>query len=211
MKTELCKIMTEYGSDKGTGPHNYTIYYHELFKNKKDEKLNIFELGLGTNNTDVPSNMGRNGKPGASLRGWKDYFKNSKIFGADVDSRILFDEDRIKTFHCDQTDTESIKNLWGNDLLKNLQFDIIIEDGLHEFHANLNFMKCSLHKVKTNGIYICEDLKLETVELFKLNLKDLRDEYPNYTFEIVQLENVNNIYNDNNLLVIKKIFDEKQN
>ena len=71
MKTELCEIMTKYGSDKGTGPHNYTILYYELFKNIRYESLNIFELGLGTNNIDTPSNMGKNGKPGASLRGWK--------------------------------------------------------------------------------------------------------------------------------------------
>ena len=30
--TELCKIMTEYGSDKGSGQHNYTIFYTEIFK-----------------------------------------------------------------------------------------------------------------------------------------------------------------------------------
>jgi hypothetical protein len=33
-KTELCHIMTKYGSDKGNGSwHNYTIIYDYLFKN----------------------------------------------------------------------------------------------------------------------------------------------------------------------------------
>ena len=56
--------------------------------------LNIFEVGLGTNNVDVPSNMGKDGKPGASLRAWRDYFPN-----ADIDTRILFKEDKIQTFY----------------------------------------------------------------------------------------------------------------
>lgn len=205
MKTELCNIMSKYGSDKGQGPHNYTIYYDKIFKSIKNESINLFELGLGTNNLDVKSNMGPNGKPGASLRGWKEYFINSNIYGADIDKRILFEEDGIKTFHCDQTNKLSIDEMWNNTLLKDISFDIIIEDGLHEFGANLIFLKNSLSKLKTNGYYITEDLLPETVKMFKLEIENLKVEYPNYIFEIVQLENPNNYYGDNNLLVIKKL------
>jgi hypothetical protein len=204
MKTELCEIMTKYGSDKGQGAHNYTIYYHELFEKRKGETLNIFELGLGTNNLDVPSNMGSNGKPGASLRGWKDYFKNSLVYGADIDKRILFEEENIKTFHCNQKDEKMVKEMWSNEFLGNIEFDIIIEDGLHEFDANLIFLKNSLYKLKDGGVYICEDLKEETVNSFNEIMKDLEQEFSNFSFEILQLENPNNIYNDNNLLVVKK-------
>ena len=121
MKTELCNIMSKYGSDKGQGPHNYTIYYDEIFKSMRNKSLSLFELGLGTNNLDVKSNMGPNGKPGASLRGWKEYFINSKIYGADIDKRILFEEDDIKTFHCDQTNKSSIDEMWSNNLLKDIK------------------------------------------------------------------------------------------
>lgn len=131
MRTDLCKIMTDFGSDKGRGHHNYTIYYDKLFNGIKEENLNIFELGLGTNYLDVPSSMGSDGIPGASLRGWKKYFPNSKVFGADIDKRILFEEDRIKTFYCDQTNVRSIQKMWNSELLKDLYFDIIIDDGLH--------------------------------------------------------------------------------
>jgi len=203
-KSELCHIMTKHGSDKGTGRHNYTILYNELFKDRKDEKLNIFELGLGTNNLDVPSNMGPTGIPGASLRGWREYFSNSNIFGADVDRRILFNENRISTFYCDQRDSTVIKDMWNNEILNDLSFDVIVEDGLHEFYANLIFLENSLYKLNNGGIYICEDLREETVESFRREIKTLEKKYPGYTFELFCIESADNPYNDNNVLVVKK-------
>ena len=204
MRTELCEIMTKYGSDKGFGVHNYTILYNELFFNIRNNQLNIFELGLGTNNTDVPSNMGASGVPGASLRGWREYFPNSNVYGADIDKRILFNENRIQCFYCDQTNPKIVTDMWNNPQLKDLLFDIIIEDGLHEFSSNLIFLENSLHKLKLGGIYICEDLKLETVKSFESILDSLKIKYLNYSFEIKILDNPNNFYNDNNLLIIKK-------
>ena len=71
--TPLCEIMGRHGSDKGSGDilnswHNYTTLYHSLFKEIRRKPLRVFELGLGTNNVTLASNMGADGKPGASLR-----------------------------------------------------------------------------------------------------------------------------------------------
>ena len=57
--------------------------------------------------------MTSTGKPGASLKVWKDYFKNAKIFGADIDKRILFQEERINTYEVNQLDPSSIKKMPG--------------------------------------------------------------------------------------------------
>ena len=54
-----------------------------------------------------------NGKPDASLRVWKDFFPYAKIYGGDIDSDTLFTEDRILTYHVDQFDNFSIKNMWS--------------------------------------------------------------------------------------------------
>ena len=78
--TPLCEIMGRYGSDKGNW-HNYTTFYHSIFKDLREKKLRIFELGLGTNNVNLPSNMGSCGKPGASLYGWSEYFPHDVISG----------------------------------------------------------------------------------------------------------------------------------
>lgn len=67
-------------------------------------------------------------------------FSNSEIFGADIDTDMLFNTDRIKTFYCDQTNPHIIKYMWNEPALEE-NFDIIIEDGLHTFSANVCFLK----------------------------------------------------------------------
>ena len=39
--------------------------------------------------------MGTEGKPGASLRAFRDFCMNAEVIWADIDKRILFKEDRI--------------------------------------------------------------------------------------------------------------------
>jgi hypothetical protein len=194
--TDLCSIMNKYGSDKGNGfHHNYTLLYKAIFENRRNEALNLFEVGLGTNNTDVPSNMGLNGKPGASLYGWREYFPNANIVGADVDKRILFQSDRISTFYVDQLNSEVIKNMWDN---IPYMFDIIIDDGLHTYNANINFLNNSLNKLKKNGIYIIEDIHINEVAMFHKTLS----ENPRIQYSIYNIPNTRNS-SDNILAVIK--------
>ncbi|MDA8559618.1 hypothetical protein N9K62_01645, partial [Candidatus Pelagibacter bacterium] len=92
-------------------PNSYTSYYHSIFNLNRDNIKLIFECGLGTNNPNLASNMTDTGMPGASLRVWRDYFKNAKIYGGDIDKEILFEEDRIKTFYVDQLNRNSIINM----------------------------------------------------------------------------------------------------
>jgi hypothetical protein len=204
---EIRSIMNKYGSDKGGcgrfSCHNYTNFYQILFNNIRNNKLNIFELGLGTNNTDFAYNMGPSGKPGASLKAWKEFLPNSMIYGADIDKKILFNEDRIRTFYCDQKDPDLIKEMWNNEELKNIEFDFIIDDGLHEFDANIIFLENSLHKLKVNGYFIIEDLKLNTVSMMKEYLSEAELRYSNFEFSLIELYLQNND-NDNNLLVIRR-------
>ncbi len=208
ISTPLCEIMGRNKSDKGNKNlveswHNYTTFYYSIFKNLQNEKLRIFELGLGTNNINIPSNMGTNGRPGASLYGWKEFFPNSLIYGADIDNNILFNTDKIKTFYCDQTNQYIIKDMWSNfDLIEN--FDIIIEDGLHTFDANVCFFENSIHKLNSGGYYIIEDILNTEIDLFKNKIKDWEIKYTELLFKLLIIPSkINN--NDNNLLVIYKL------
>jgi SAM-dependent methyltransferase len=195
--------MKNHGSDKGGGWHNYTTLYSKLFHRSVSEKLNIFELGLGTNNTDTPSNMGSSGVPGASLFAWSDYFTNSSIYGADIDRRILFSTERIKTYYCDQRDENSINELYANEDLEEISFDIILEDGLHEFSANHNFLIHSIGKLKKNGIFIVEDLNQESFNLFKNIIEDLKYKFSLNYINVIKIPNSRNSA-DNALLLIQK-------
>ena len=207
ISTSLCEIMGRNKSDKGSTDiqnswHNYTTFYYSIFKDMQYNTLRIFELGLGTNNTDMPSNMGSDGRPGASLYGWNEFFPNSKIYGADIDTRILFNTENIKTYYCDQTNPHIIKYMWNEPELSE-QFDIIIEDGLHEFSANVCFFENSIHKLANGGYYIIEDINYNNIALFNDKLKEWKNKYPNLSFTLVRMPSNRNNW-DNNLLVVHK-------
>ena len=205
--TILCEIMGRTGSDKGSiniqsSKHNYTTFYYSIFKNLRDKQLRVFELGLGTNNTNIPSNMGPYGIPGASLYGWSEFFHNSYIFGADIDSNILFNTDKIRTFYCDQTNPEIIIKMWNEPELQE-NFDIIIEDGLHTFNANVCFFENSIHKLKPDGYFIIEDIPESEYYLFENKIKQWEDKYKDCLFTLLKIPStINN--DDNTLLVVYK-------
>jgi SAM-dependent methyltransferase len=206
--TPLCEIMGRNKSDKGheninDSHHNYTTFYYSIFKELQDKNLRIFELGLGTNNPNIESTMGVYGRPGASLYGWKEFFVNSDIFGADIDTDILFNTDKIKTFYCDQTNKDIIKKMWDEEDLQD-NFDIIIDDGLHKFNANVCFFENSIHKLKPNGYFIIEDICKNEEHLFINKIKEWEFQYKDCLFTFLNIPSLkNNI--DNSLLVIFKI------
>ena len=203
--SELCE---KYGSDKGFinfdidkkpykwHPHTYATYYHSIFNLSRGSIKNVFECGLGTNNPNLKSNMTENGIPGASLRVWRDYFFNAQIYGGDIDKEILFEEDRIKTFYLDQLDSSSIKFMWENIDVE--EFDIIIDDGLHEPEANYNFFINSFNKLKKDGVFIIEDVGNNYLAYLQNKLK-------NYNIDIVVgFTKPKKVVDYNNLIVIRK-------
>tara|TARA_B100001057_G_scaffold294913_1_gene295021 strand:+ start:192 stop:896 length:705 start_codon:yes stop_codon:yes gene_type:complete len=195
---ELKNLMDLHGSDKGglNNQHNFAQYYSEIFHNKKSKIKNLLEIGLGSNNPEVPSNMGKDGKPLASLRAWKDFFKNANIYGADIDESILSNEDRIQTFYVDQTNPESIKKMFKE--IGNIKFDIILEDGLHEYNANICFFENAIDYLDEEGTYIIEDIYYKDQKKFINYFKNSK-----YNFSIVDIFHSNNISN-NCLIVITK-------
>ncbi len=201
--TDLCLLMKNCGSDKGVGWHNYTTLYSKLFDDWKLESLNIFELGIGSINPNIPSNMGIYGTPGASLIGWSEYFSKSKIYGADIDKDILFTTDRIKTFFCDQCDSITINQMFLSPPLCDVEFDLIIDDGYHDFFANKIFLENSIKKLKKGGVYIVEDLLQQTENSFKKILPELKSKYSLDYIEIFEIPSKVNFL-DNRILIIQK-------
>lgn len=155
--TEIGRIFNANQSDKAGPRHRYDLVYQNIFSELKTEKsINILEIGLGTNNTDTVSHMGRNGRPGASLYAYREFFPKANIFGADVDKRILFESERIKTAYVDQLKPETFEQM-HRELCKP-ELDLFIEDGLHSVSASLNSLNYAISVTKKNGYIILEDL-----------------------------------------------------
>jgi hypothetical protein len=180
--TPLCTLFDTFGTDKGSHYHYYSRFYQSLFNPIQQESFSLFEMGIGTNDTQIGCNMGENGKPGASLRAWETYFPKAKLYAADIDPKIQFETPRIKTFCCDQTNPESIHAMWNSPELKERLFRVIIDDGLHEPNACRVFFENSIHKLEKGGVYIVEDIGvgnlvlpyLELVKYWALQYPDCR-------------------------------------
>jgi hypothetical protein len=149
----LKDLFDYYGSDKAM-THNYHLLYGPILA-QQDAVSAVLEIGIGTNNPDVVSNMGVNGKPGASLRAFREFLPDAQIYGADIDRRILFSEERISTFFVDQTDLGSFDAI-ADDLGDSL--DLIIDDGLHSPNANLATLLFGLERLKIGGWLVIEDI-----------------------------------------------------
>ena len=203
---ELSQLCEKYGSDKGYidfekknswpwKPHTYSNVYNNLFNHCRENIKLVFECGIGTTDTKIPCNMSSNGKPGASLRVWRDYFYNAVLYGADIDPTVIFSEKRIKTFFVDQLDKKEIKKMWKS--IDKDNFDLIIDDGLHEYEAAKNLFFESFHKLKKGGLYIIEDVSNTYFE-------KLFETLSNYNPEGIVLFDKKNFWYGNNLIIVRK-------
>jgi hypothetical protein len=209
VENDFAKLCHKYGSDKGSAPgtygehvlrrkvHNYADLYTFIFENIRPNVRAVFECGIGTNNEELTSSMGALGKPGASLRVWRDYFPNAQIIGADIDADCLFEEDRIRTFELDQTDPKAIKNTLNK--IETKLFDIVIDDGLHTFEGGKILFENLIDSLAINGTYIIEDINPWDMLAFQEYFK-----HGNYVVYFVHLLRKISSLSDNSVIVIRK-------
>ncbi len=201
---ELCDL---HGSDKGSRgdrptpypwrPHNYADLYAQLFDHCRAAVGLVFECGIGSADLSMPCNMGLKGRPGASLRVWRDYFPNAEVYGADIDDKILFEEDRIRTYHVDQTSSSSIEAMWqaiGRD-----GFDLMIDDGLHEVDGGIPLFERSIDRLAPGGVYIIEDVRPDQLPVYSAYFAARE-----YRASIVVLRREPREMAQNNLVIVRK-------
>ncbi len=160
----LTEIANKFGTDKGTiGPskrwnaHNYSDIYEAYLNEFRYNELNFLEIGLGVVGDKWRSDIvhGKN-SGGASIRMWYEYFKNSNIFGIDINECSYLDNDRIKTFVADQGNVDELDLFFKNSGVE--EFDFIIDDGSHKpDHQQISF-NYFFKKLKMGGLYFIEDL-----------------------------------------------------
>jgi hypothetical protein len=204
----LCDL---HGSDKGTGDgvatpypwpaHSYADVYAQLFEHCRSSIKLVFECGIGSTDESMPYNMGQRGVPGASLRVWRDYFPNAHVVGADLDDGVLFEEPRIRTFHVDQTSPTSVAAMWQ--AVGRRDFDLMIDDGLHEPVGGLTLFEHSIELLAPHGIYVIEDVHPDHVPIYS-DYFGSRD----YRASIVILRRSPGELAWNNLIIVRKPWDQ---
>ena len=118
--------------------HGLIAKYEALFAPLKEKNLKILEVGVYR---------------GGSLLWLADYFRNSEIIGVDLELPVI-DHERIEMSVCDQNYSASLQRIgqhYG-------PFDIIIDDGSHEYSATKNtFENLYRNFLNSGGLYIIED------------------------------------------------------
>jgi hypothetical protein len=93
---------------------------------------------------------------------------------------------------------------WDNPELKDVEFDILLDDGLHEYNANKNFFENSIHKLKKGGIYILEDISEDYLDNIEKWFSELVDSSKYYYVETVVLPIPTEVQENNRLGIIVK-------
>jgi len=215
--TQLCHLAYKYKSDK-TGIykkfddkqhcHPYTPEYYKILLPLKNTCKILLEIGIGIVSNLNGGSMNHmeklNYEPGASLKMWRDFFPNAIVNGIYINVDALFNENRINTYLCNQTNFYEL-----NKIFNNVYFDFIIDDGSHidkDQLVTFNFLR---NKLNTGAIYIIEDVL--NINLFSdefilnhLSNEDLLEIKNNYNIEVHKF--ANEIWSeDSNFIVIKKL------
>ena len=149
-------FINRYGSDKNAS--GYSVLYEQLFSSFRGDITSFMEIGIGTLDPSIPSSYcgikSHNDyyTPGGSLRAWRDYFSGSNVYGVDVAEDCMISEERIKTYLGSSLDGDKV-----NEMLGDLTFDILIDDGLHTAEGQYQTMKNFFPRINNGGYYIIED------------------------------------------------------
>ena len=190
--SKLIDLIDNTKTDKNTS-HSYIQTYEELFCKKKFDKINILEIGIGEPKENKDN--------GGSIKLWHDYFLNSTIYGLDIHdisniNENIINKERIKLF----TSIDAYSNIFIKENLKDIKFDILIDDGPHTLDSMIFFLKNYLPLLNENGILVIEDIP-------DINwIKILNDNTPDNFKKNVHIYDLRNYKKrwDDILFVIKK-------
>lgn len=141
---DLTWLGKHFKTDKA-GLHQYTQHYMRHFSHLRTKPVTLLEIGIG--------GYARERAGGASLRMWKHYFREGRIYGLDIEDKSFVDEDRITSFQGSQADPEVLRGL----VEKIGRPDIVIDDGSHRPEHILATFEVLFPLLADDGIYVVED------------------------------------------------------
>ena len=187
--------------------HGYSKFYHDIFYPIRNKMLNIIELGSFYGNASAALFF---------------YFKNSKIYGADINPDMFrYKSDRIENLYVNSSSVLSIKN---EIIHRNIKFDIIIEDASHMLKDQIISLFYLFPILNEGGYFIVEELDfpetredmrighhapdLKTILLSILKNKDFNSPYIDEKNKKYFLDNIESIKicrgNINEIAILKK-------
>ena len=157
-RNPLVDLFNQAGSDKGTEtgfgngvPHCYAVDYYHLLEHLRAAEFNFLEIGLDNASKE-------SGKPqdAPSLRTWRQFFPNARLFGYDINDFSFFRQAGTSTFQGDQSSREDLRRFLK--AYEQPRFRVILDDGSHASSHQQISMAALFESVEPGGMYIIEDL-----------------------------------------------------
>ena len=121
--------------------HDYLKRYELFLCNLVDEEFALVELGCFK---------------GSSLKMWKEYFKNARIIGVDLNEELKSIEDERIKFICADATSGDLVNILKNE---SLEIKCIIDDCSHAWADQRISFEQLFPLISSGGYYIIEDLE----------------------------------------------------
>jgi precorrin-6B methylase 2 len=136
----LHAIALQYGTDKAAPRRSLAAIYETFLVARRDQAVSLLEIGV----------LG-----GSSLRMWRDYFPNGKIYGLDRDEAAReHAEQRIAIFIGDQEDASILDHI----IRESGGLDVVVDDGGHRARQQIGSLLYLWPHLKPGGLYIVEDI-----------------------------------------------------
>lgn len=199
--SDLCILGKKFRTDKSPyntigHRHSYTAIYNFLFSSKRNEKINLAEIGILNN---------------SSIKMWRNYFPKAKIYGFDYDKKLIniAKKHKLRATKYDHINANSISSINSTFKKTNTKFDIIIDDSTHYFEAQINIILNCKKFLKKNGIMIIEDIYTHKNQYLEKNyykkLKHISSEFADIFFITCKHKNnFSGLWLNHKLLILKK-------
>jgi SAM-dependent methyltransferase len=194
---KLLDLVDNNETDKNTS-HSYLELYENLLSSKRESAKNVLEIGIGSGKD----------KNGGSIKLWKDYFENAKIFGLDIlgKERVLdelLNDERVILFTSSDAYNEDF--FTSNILNSNVKFDFLLDDGPHTLESMKIFIRLYSQVLLDDGILIIEDVQsMDWIE----ELKNEVPENMKHFIEVYDLRHIKNRWDDIVFVINKNLYKE---
>lgn len=147
---DIGDLFTKYGSDKNTH-HAYGPFYQNLFSDPLQVRL-VMEIGIAS---------------GAGLLAYHEFYENAHVVGFDKEPchRLEVGSEDANIFPLtprpDRLEIHQGDMRVREDLVRaanHRQFDLVVEDALHQIRENLTCLLWMWRFVKPGGYYVIEEM-----------------------------------------------------
>jgi hypothetical protein len=139
-KTDMERLSVIYWNLKYSF-HHYTNVYEPLLNSRRFSTRSFLEIGVAQ---------------GASLRTFRDFFPNAKVFGLDIYPESVLKEPRINVVIGNSSDKEPFLEV--NNLNGGQKLDVVIDDGSHNPADQIRSFELLWPMLSEGGLYMIEDV-----------------------------------------------------